>query len=82
MLTERKGQNRAGGGAAHAWQRGDFIEGLWEFSAVQGGHLLRRFMQIARAGVIAKSGPKMQDFIEGAFARSVIVGKRAIKRSK
>ena len=63
-LAKGEGENRASGGAADAGQRRHGFHGAREAAAVLAHNLLGGFLQVARAGVVAESGPVVQHAVE------------------
>ena len=69
LLVECDAENCGGRVFANSGKRQDFFARAREFAAVPGDDLLRGVLQIARAAVIAQSGPQAQDFFLRSFGQ-------------
>ena len=68
-LLARQRQDRAGGGAPDARQRGDVGKGAGKLPAELIAQALRRAVQVTGARVVAEPRPQVQHFIEWRFGQ-------------
>lgn len=62
-LIEGDAANRTSGVATDAWQGENGVESLRELAAVVRDNLLRGFLHVADAGVVAEAFPEFVDFV-------------------
>ena len=68
-------ENRSGGVIADAGQGESFFKPIREFGIVAGDDLLSRLLKIARARVVAETGPETKHFFFRGFGEGLNVGK-------